>query len=102
MSSTQISVRELLGMQKLGLFGPRLHVLHLRGCSIASPGAKVLAGFLADQKVLPSLIELDLMGNGIDDEGGCELVKALGSPAAASLVVLDLSSNRLGFVVLML
>eukprot|EP00750_Incisomonas_marina_P015093 INCI18076.3.p1 GENE.INCI18076.3~~INCI18076.3.p1 ORF type:complete len:1054 (-),score=136.60 INCI18076.3:559-3720(-) len=96
MSSTQISVRELLGMQKLGLFGPRLHVLHLRGCSIASPGAKVLAGFLADQKVLPSLIELDLMGNGIDDEGGCELVKALGSPAAASLVVLDLSSNRLG------
>ena len=96
LSSTQVSVRELLALDRLGVF-ERLCVLGLRGCECGSPGAKMLASLLANGS-FPTLMELDLTGNGIDDEGGCALVQALIEPNAASLTSLNLMSNHLGCV----
>jgi len=97
LSSTRVAVRELLAMQRLGVLSPKLSVLRLSACDVGSPGAKVIAGFLRDG-YLPSLMELGLSSNGIDDDGGCALAKVLAETAGASILTLDLTCNRLGCV----
>lgn len=96
-SSTRVSAQELFALHRIGILGNHLCVLQLRGCECQDPGAKTIASFL-QTGVLSGLVELDLSFNGIEDSGGCALVKMLGQPEGANIASLDLTGNQLGWV----